>query len=182
MIDGKGLYQIPPEQWKELFHVQGQAIYDELQKGKFGRLCFPAFIGPLSTRLAKSLRVWSFSSEQSNDSDEKSSENLQSSSPVLPSRQQSVVCFKFIINNLRFPERHKVRISGPSKAGWPWGNFGAINLNRGIHLLGSTQIMRNQTLQNITIKAAIPARLPKITQSFTVIMRKPLGLHWTILG
>lgn len=38
--DGKGVYQIPLEQWVELFGIQGQTIFDELQESNYGHLRF----------------------------------------------------------------------------------------------------------------------------------------------
>ena len=49
-IDGKGLYEISPEQWIEKYDIQGQTIYNEIQTSEYGYVCF-LFYSPTFPRI-----------------------------------------------------------------------------------------------------------------------------------
>ncbi|KAM0806200.1 hypothetical protein BDR22DRAFT_8055 [Usnea florida] len=46
-LDGKGLYEISPQQWLEVYGLQGQAICQELQESEFGYVRFLLCFGHL---------------------------------------------------------------------------------------------------------------------------------------
>ena len=46
-IDGKGLYKVSPQQWLEIYGVQGQTIYNELQGSEIGYVRFLLCFGRL---------------------------------------------------------------------------------------------------------------------------------------
>lgn len=48
-LDGKGLYELSPEQWLEEYDIQGQTIYNELQESRFGHVCFLLCLDRLSS-------------------------------------------------------------------------------------------------------------------------------------
>ena len=39
-IDGKGLYQVLPEEWYQIYDVQGRTIYNQLQQSEYGPVRF----------------------------------------------------------------------------------------------------------------------------------------------